>query len=112
MTAQIEQLMRQILAADGSIPQDDISRAILIMKGAPIDHSDLVHVIRYPVAAKLLGVHRCTIDYFVRKGYLDRVMGGGKACIGITSDSYQRFIRRWIVHNEQAVPRTTSRSKA
>ena len=112
MTAQIEQLMRQILDADGSIPQEDICRAILIMKGAPIDHSDLVHVIRYPEAAKLLGVHRCTIDYFVRQGYLDRVMGGGKSCIGITSDSYQRFIRRWIVHNEQAVPRAASRSKA
>ena len=105
MTAQVEQIMRQILETDGSIPQDDICRAILIMKGAPIDHGDLVHVIRYPVAAKLLGVHRCTIDYFVRKGYLDRVMGGGKSCIGITSESYQRFIRRWVDHREpQTVP--------
>lgn len=100
MTAQVEELMRQILEADGSIPPDEISRAILIMKGAPIDHSDLVHVIRYDKAAKLLGVHRCTIDYFVRMGYLDRVMGGGKSCIGITSESYQRFIRRWVDHRE------------
>ena len=112
MTAQVEQIMRQILETDGGIPQEDIERSILIMKGAPIDHSDLVHVIRYAEAAKLLGVHRCTIDYFVRKGYLDRVMGGGKSCIGITSDSYQRFIRRWVVHNEQVVPRKTSRSNA
>lgn len=103
MTAQVEQIMRQILETDGSIPQEDICRAILIMKGAPIDHSDLVHVIRYPVAAKLLGVHRCTIDYFVRMGYLDRVMGGGRSCIGITSESYQRFIRRWVEHKESPV---------
>ena len=103
MTAQVEELMRQILEVDGSISQEEISRAILIMKGAPIDHSDLVHVIRYPVAAKLLGVHRCTIDYFVRMGYLDRVMGGGRSCIGITSESYQRFIRRWVEHKESPV---------
>ena len=100
MTAQVEELMRQILEADGSITQEEINRAIRIMKGAPIDHGDLVHVIRYQKAAKLLGVHRCTIDYFVRMGYLDRVMGGGKSCIGITSESYQRFIRRWVDHRE------------
>ena len=105
MTTQVEQLMRQILKADEGIPQEDIERSILIMKGTPIDHSDLVHVIRYREAAKLLGVHRCTIDYFVRMGYLDRVMGGGKSCIGITSESYQRFIRRWVDHREpQTVP--------
>lgn len=93
MTAQVEQLMRNILEADGGIPQEDIERSILIMKGAPIDHSDLVHVIRYNEAAKILGVHRNTLDYFVRKGGLVRVRGGGKSGYGITSDSLQAFIR-------------------
>lgn len=30
---------------------------------------------------KLLGVHRRTLDYYLDKGYLDRVYGGGKRAI-------------------------------
>ena len=100
MKVETEQMIRSMAKMDGGINDNDLERAINIMRGVKEDNLDLVHVIRRKEAMKMLGVHRRTLDYYLKMGYLDRVMGGGKSCIGITSESYQRFIRRWVDRRE------------
>ena len=52
------------------------------------------HVIRYKDVLKWLKIHRRTLDYYIQRGYLKRVYGGGERAIGVSRDSYLKFIAR------------------
>jgi len=91
MKAETEQMIRSVAKMDGGINGNDLERAINIMRGIKEDNQDLVHVIRRKDAMRLLGVHRRTLDYYIKMGYLDRVYGGGQRAIGISRESYLRF---------------------
>ena len=45
-----------------------------------------------PVASRK--IHRRTLDYYIQRGYLKRVYGGGERAIGVSRDSYLKFIAR------------------
>jgi len=94
MKAETEQMIRSVAKMDGGINGNDLERAINIMRGIKEDNQDLVHVIRRKDAMRLLGVHRRTLDYYIKMGYLDRVYGGGQRAIGISRESYLRFTAR------------------
>ena len=52
------------------------------------------HVIRYKDVLKWLKIHSRTLDYYIQRGYLKRVYGGGERAIGVSRDSYLKFIAR------------------
>ena len=52
------------------------------------------HVIRYKDVLKWLKIHRRTLDYYIQRGYLKRVYGGGERAIGVSRYSYLTFIAR------------------
>ena len=91
MKVETEQMIRSMAKMDGEINKNDLERAINIMRGVKDGNQDLVHVIRRKDAMKLLGVHRRTLDYYLKMGYLDRVYGGGQRAIGISRESFIRF---------------------
>lgn len=84
-------MIRSMAKMDGEVNPNDLERAINIMRGVKDDNLDLVHVIRRKDAMKMLGVHRRTLDYYLKMGYLDRVYGGGQRAIGISRESFIRF---------------------
>ena len=94
MKPETESLLRYTLGGDPSISKADARVAIDILYGYPARTSDLVHVIRFDKAVKLLGVARSTLGNIIRAGLLDRVFGTGRRAFGITQDSYQRFVAR------------------
>ena len=91
MKAQTEKLMRNLAKMDGEIKGEDLERAITVMRGVKEDGSDLVHVIRRKDAMRMLHVHRRTLDYYIAKGYLERVFAGGQRALGISRESFIRF---------------------
>ena len=91
MKVETEQMIRSMAKMDGEVNPNDLERAINIMRGVKDDNLDLVHVIRRKDAMKMLGVHRRTLDYYLKMGYLDRVYGGGQRAIGISRESFIRF---------------------
>lgn len=101
MTKQTEQSIRSILALDDEIDKSRIDRAITIMKGEAERPSDLCRVVRYKEAMRLLGVKRSTVQSYIRRGYLTRVLTGSRA-IGVTSDSLDEFLRPRIVSKAKA----------
>ena len=91
MKVETDQMIRSMAKMDGEVNPNDLERAINIMRGVKDDNLDLVHVIRRKDAMKMLGVHRRTLDYYLKMGYLDRVYGGGQRAIGISRESFIRF---------------------
>ena len=91
-----EKTMRQALAMDGEVSDGDVERAIAILNGCPETHQDLVRVLRYDEAMKLLNVTREGLKYYIRMGYLDRVFGSGSRAIGISQESYRRFTSKRV----------------
>ena len=87
-----EVVIRGLLASDKSVAPEDIEKAIAYLQGR-LDE-DLTHVIRYKDVLKWLKIHRRTLDYYIQRGYLKRVYGGGERAIGVSRDSYLKFIAR------------------
>ena len=92
MKAETEIALRGILQMDPEIEKTDVERAIDLLCGRKEESAEDVQVIRRKDAMKWLGVHRRTLDYYIEKGYLDRVYGGGERAIGISRESYLRFM--------------------
>ena len=70
------------------------------MRGKVVTDDDLVHVLRYKEVMDLLHVHRRTLEYYIDRGYLDRVYGRGERALGISRDSFIRFTtQRRVVRN-------------
>ena len=103
MKSETETLLRNIISLDSEITKENAEKAIDVMRGKVETESDLVHVLRYKEVMDLLHVHRRTLEYYIEKGYLDRVYGRGERALGISRDSYLRFTtRRTVVRNKPA----------
>ena len=95
MRAATEAAVRNILSIDTEVKQESVEKAIAILRGE-IDPPKLVRSIPFKTVRELLGIHRRTLDYYLSKGYLDRVYGGGTRAIGVTQESFERFTSRTI----------------
>jgi len=97
MKTQTEMAVRSILAMDSEIKAEDVEKALDVLRGKVTSNEDLDHVLRRKEVEELLHVHRRTIDYYIEKGYLVRVYGGGQRAVGISRDSVMRFLRRRVL---------------
>lgn len=87
-----EQTIISIMNLDPEIKPEDARRALKILSGIK-DDNEPYKILRYPDVAKLLHVSMSAVYYFARKGCFDKVYGGSKdKSLGITRESYQRFI--------------------
>ena len=76
MKPQTELAIRSIAGTDSEIEPKMIEQALDVLRGNPLENNaDLVHVLRYKEVANLLHVHKRTLDYYIRMGYLDKVYG-------------------------------------
>lgn len=106
MKVQTEIALRGILEMDGEVVKSDVDRALNILNGRKEVEDDLVHVIRRKKAMELLGVHRRTLDYYLKMGYIERVYGGGQRAIGVSRESLIRF----TTHRPEPLVRERRRS--
>jgi len=103
MKIETENAVRSILSLDPEVSQENLEKAIHILWGRVDTEDDLVHVLRYKEVTGLLHIHRRTLEYYIEKGYLDRVYGPGERALGISRDSYLRFTtQRTVVRNRPA----------
>ena len=91
MKIETENAVRSILSLDPEVSQENLEKAIHILWGRVESEDDLVHVLRYKEVMDLLHVHRRTLEYYIARGYLDRVYGRGERAIGVSRDSFIRF---------------------
>ena len=113
MKSETETLLRNIISLDPEITKENAEKAIDIMRGKVVTDDDLVHVLRYKEVMDLLHVHGRTLEYYIDKGYLDRVYGRGERALGISRDSYIRFTtERRVVRNRQKRKGSDSSSHA
>ena len=113
MKSETETLLRNIISLDPEITKENAEKAIDILRGKVVTDDDLVHVLRYKEVMDLLHVHRRTLEYYIDKGYLDRVYGRGERALGISRDSYIRFTtERRVVRNRQKRKGSDSSSHA
>lgn len=100
MKSETETLLRNIISLDSEITKENAEKAIDIMRGKVVTDDDLVHVLRYKEVMDLLHVHRRTLEYYIDRGYLDRVYGRGERALGISRESFLRFTtQRRVVRN-------------
>ena len=106
MKIETENAIRSIAATDPDVNREILNQAIDILNGKAMvekaqESEPLVKVIRFTDVCDLLKIHRMTLQYYLSKGYLDRVYGAGKRALGISRDSYIRFTtERRIVKNK------------
>ena len=94
MKEETEAMIRNLAKMDGEVKDEDLERAISVLRGVKEDGSDLVHVMKRKDVMKHLKIHRRTLDYYLSKGYLQRVYGGGKRkAIGVSRESFLAFQR-------------------
>ena len=94
MRMETENAVRSIVMIDPEITKDMVERAIVILRGQIQSEEDLIHVMKRKDVMKILNVKRRTLDYYLEKGYLDRVYGGGrKNSMGVSRESVLRFLR-------------------
>lgn len=98
MKYETEQAIRSIVSCDTEVTGPNLNRAIRILYGEQESEEDLVHVMRYKDVCELLHVHPRTLEYYINRGYLDRVYGmGGMRALGITRESFIRFTTERVV---------------
>ena len=91
MRAEVEIAMRMLLMADQSVPPDGrIDRAVDVLRGVRHDLPDLV---RMKELRSMLHLSDYTIKNLIRVGRLKRIMGSGKAMLGVSRESVRAFIR-------------------
>lgn len=94
MKIETETAVRSILSMDQTVDKSSLERAIHILRGTPDSEDDMMHVVRRKDVLKILKVHRRTLDYYIKCGYLQRVFGGGRRrSLGISRDSLLAFMR-------------------
>ena len=92
MKEETEAMIRNLAKMDGEVKDEDLERAITVLRGVKEDGSDLVHVMKRKDVMKHLKIHRRTLDYYLDRGLLDRVYGGGrKKALGVSRESFLRF---------------------
>lgn len=100
MKAQTEAALRNIAGLDPEVKAENLERALRFLRGERDENGPLVEVMKRKEVMELLKIHRRTLDYYIEKGYLDRVYGGGERAIGISRDSFIRFTTRRMLKKE------------
>jgi len=91
MKAEIEIALRMLLKSDSTIPPDGrIDRAVDVIRGIGLDVPDLV---KMQELRKVLHMSDPAIRNLMDAGRLNRIMGAGERCLGVSRDSLRRFIR-------------------
>lgn len=92
MTQQSEITIKSILDIDPEISVEQARRALELISGKTGD-APLLRVIRFPDAMRMLSVSRSRLYALINRGLLSRAFGSGDSRgIGITAESYNRFI--------------------
>ncbi len=91
MKTETEAALRNLLVMDEEILPEDIEKAIAFLKREDKSNK-VVHMIKFKDVLDLLHCDRRTLEYYIQNGYLTRVYGGGKRAIGVSRESYVRFM--------------------
>ena len=99
MMLETELTLRNILATDTSIREEDVQRAIGLLRGdgGRVDAEDSTpKVMRMKEAVEFLGVCQRTLNDYLKKGYLKRAYSSSTAsrAFGIERESVLRFKAR------------------
>ena len=99
MKTETETAVRSIASIDPEITKEMMEHAIDILRGNVRSEDDLVHVMKRKEVMKILSISRRTLDYYLKRGYLDRVYGGGRInAMGVSRESLLRFQRLRVGH--------------
>ena len=96
MKEETEAMIRNLAKMDGEVKDEDLERAITVLRGEKEDGGELIHVMKRKDVMKHLKIHRRTLDYYLNRGLLERVYGGGQRAIGISRESFIRFMSRRV----------------
>ena len=92
MKTETETAVRSIASIDPEITKEMMEHAIDILRGNVRSEDDLVHVVKRKEVMKILSISRRTLDYYLKRGYLDRVYGGGRInAMGVSRESLLRY---------------------
>lgn len=83
--------VRAAAGKDDTIPPENIDKAINALQGKCTCGTQ-PRVMKRKEVIKRLGIHPRTLDYYLAKGFMQRVYGRGKRSIGISSVSFFRFM--------------------
>jgi len=81
---------------DDEIKPEIVEKAMDVLRGRMESNEEMDHVLRRKEVEEILHVHRRTVDYYLDKGYLTRVYGGGQRAVGVSRNSVLRFMRRRV----------------
>jgi len=99
MKAETETAVRSIASIDPEITKEMLEHAIDILRGNVRSEEDLIHVVKRKDVMKILCISRRTLDYYLKRGYLDRVYGSGRVnSVGVSRESLLRFQRLRVGH--------------
>ena len=99
MKIETENAVRGIASTDPEVTKEMLEHAIDILRGNVRSEDDLVHVVKRKDVMKILSISRRTLDYYLKRGYLDRVYGGGRVnAMGVSRESLLRFQRLRVGH--------------
>lgn len=108
MKPETKNAITNVLSLDPEIRPGWIVHAMNILASPSIRQETSGAIIRFPEAMKMLSVTRPTLLKLIAKGQLIRIMGSGeKLGIGITAESYNRFIYN---HTESSVRDTSTKN--
>ena len=93
MKAQTEAALRNIAGLDPEVKAENLERALRFLRGERDENGPLVEVMK---RKEVMEIHRRTLDYYIQRGYLKRVYGGGERAIGVSRDSYLK-VRKVII---------------
>lgn len=99
MKQEVEVVLRMLLKADSTIPPGGrIDRAIDVINGTKQDN--LPPYVTFRETMEALHVSRCMVNALINAGKLNRVVGYGNRSLGVSRESFQRYLRGKMVGEE------------
>ena len=99
MKIEVEVVLRMLLKADSTIPPGGrIDHAIDVLNGTK--HDNLPPYVTFREAMKALHASRCMVNALIKAGKLNRVVGTGTRALGVSRESFQRYLRGRMVGEE------------
>ena len=99
MKQEVEVVLRMLLKADSTIPPGGrIDRAIDVINGTRSDKQP--PYITFREATNALHVDRATVKSLIKAGKLNRVVGANDRSLGVSRESFQRYLRGKMIGEE------------
>ena len=99
MKQEVEVVLRMLLKADSTIPPGGrIDRAIEVINGTRSDKQP--PYITFREAANALHVDRAAVKSLIKAGKLNRVVGANDRSLGVSRESFQRYLRGKMIGEE------------